>query len=120
VVEDDADVRALVALQLKELGYEPIVAASGPEALEILAAPGTPLVDLLLTDVVMPGGMDGVALVREARRQRPELKALLTSGYMVRNVPNDSGAEAADLPLLSKPYEYADLARAVRAALDHG
>jgi signal transduction histidine kinase/ActR/RegA family two-component response regulator len=117
VVEDDTDVRDLVALQLGELGYTIILAGSGPEALEVLNAPDTPPIDLLLTDVVMPGGMDGVALVREARRQRPELKALLTSGYMVGNVPGQSGADAKDLPLLTKPYDHADLARAIHQAL---
>jgi CheY-like chemotaxis protein len=71
----------------------------------------------LLTDVVMPGGIDGVTLVREARRQRPKLKALLTSGYMVGNVPGQSGAGADDLPLLTKPYDHADLARAIHEAL---
>jgi signal transduction histidine kinase/ActR/RegA family two-component response regulator len=120
VVEDDADVRDLVAVQLAELGYAPLVAASGPEALAMLAAPETGTVDLLLTDVVMPGGMNGITLVREARRQRPELRALLTSGYLAGNVPGEAEAEAADLPLLSKPYQHADLARAIRDALNGG
>jgi signal transduction histidine kinase/CheY-like chemotaxis protein len=118
LVEDDADVRELVALQLQDLGYTTIIAGSGPAALEILAAPGTQAIDLLLTDVVMPGGMNGVVLVNEARRQRPGLKALLTSGYMAGNIPGES--EAADLPLLSKPYQQADLARAIQEALARG
>jgi signal transduction histidine kinase/CheY-like chemotaxis protein len=117
VVEDDADVRELVAIQLAVLGYVPLVAASGPAALEILAAPQTGTVDLLLTDVVMPGGMNGVTLVREARRHRPELKALLTSGYLAGNVPGEAEGDSVDLPVLSKPYQQADLARAIRDAM---
>ncbi len=117
VVEDDVDVRDLVALQLEELGYAPLIAGSGPEALEILARPDTPEIDLLLTDVVMPGGMNGVTLVREARRRRPGLKALLTSGYMAGSVPGASETEISDLPLLSKPYQQRDLVQAIQEAL---
>jgi signal transduction histidine kinase/CheY-like chemotaxis protein len=120
VVEDDADVRELVAMQLEELGYAPIVAASGPEAMEILAASDAPAIDLLLTDVVMPGGMNGIQLVREARRQRPDLKAILTSGYHAGNVAGEPEPGAADLPLLTKPYQQAELARAVKHALSAG
>ncbi len=120
VVEDDDDVRDLVALQLREIGYQTVIAASGQQALEILASPATPMIDLLLTDVVMPGGMNGVALVREAQRQQPTLKALLTSGYMAGNAPGQCEAEAADLPLLSKPYLQAELARAIQDALGRG
>ncbi len=109
--------RDLVALQLEDIGYATLIAASGQEALDILAAPETPAIDLLLTDVVMPGGMNGVALVRAARQKQPALKALLTSGYMAGNVPGQSEAEAANLPLLSKPYLQADLARAIHDAL---
>jgi signal transduction histidine kinase/ActR/RegA family two-component response regulator len=120
VVEDDADVRDLVALQLEDLGYVSIVAGSGPEALEILSGADAPPIDLLLTDVVMPGGMNGLELVREARRQRPELKALLTSGYIGGHAPGEAEAEAASLPLLSKPYQQADLSRAIQEALGGG
>ena len=117
VVEDDADVRELVAMQLEDLGYRSIIAGSGPEALAILAAPDPPSIDLLLTDVVMPGGMNGVELAHEARRLCPELKALLTSGYTAGHVQGASEAEASDLALLSKPYQQADLARAIQEAL---
>jgi signal transduction histidine kinase/ActR/RegA family two-component response regulator len=120
LVEDDADVRDLVALQLQDLGYKTIIAGSGPAALEILGASEADAIDLLLTDVVMPGGMNGVALVNEARRQRPGLKVLLTSGYMAGNIPSESEAAAADLPLLSKPYQQADLAQAIQEALARG
>jgi signal transduction histidine kinase/ActR/RegA family two-component response regulator len=118
VVEDDTDVRDLVAVQLEVLGYRSIIAASGPEALEILAAPDAPAIDLLMTDVVMPGGINGIALVREARSKQPGLKALLTSGYMAGHVPGASEAEVADLPLLAKPYQQEDLARAIQEALN--
>jgi signal transduction histidine kinase/CheY-like chemotaxis protein len=114
VVEDDLDVRELVVLQLNDLGYVAIVAGSGSEALDILAAPETPAIDLLLTDVVMPGGMNGHALVREVQRRWPGLTALLTSGYMAANGVE---TETADLALLPKPYQLAELGRAIRAAL---
>lgn len=119
LVEDDIDVRELVALQLEDLGYASVLASSGKEALSLLAKPDQPAIDLLLTDVVMPGGMNGVVLAREARQRHPDLKVLLTSGYMAGNIPGGDVAKV-DLPLLSKPYQQADLARAIRDALGRG
>ncbi len=84
VVEEDLDVRDLVLTQLRELGYSTLAAATGPEALELLQVPET-VADLLLTDMVMPGGMSGVELVRAARAFRPDLPAVLTSGYLAGN-----------------------------------
>ncbi len=119
VVEDDPDVRELVIAQLQDLGYATLAAASGPEALDVLEAPGTHPIDLVLTDVVMPGGMSGVELVRAARARRPGLKAVLTSGYTAGSVTGAAG-EAVDLPMLSKPYQQAELARVIRDVLSRG
>ena len=79
VVEDDELVRPSVESLIESLGYQVLSARNGPDALEILRQ-DTPI-DLLFTDVFMPGGMYGPKLVAEARRLRPQLKILYTSGY---------------------------------------
>jgi signal transduction histidine kinase/ActR/RegA family two-component response regulator len=118
VVEDDEDVWRLVVDSLEMLGYRTLVARSGPEALNLLAQPGGPGVDLLLTDIVMPGGISGPELANEARRRLPGLKILLTSGYAAGDRRVDAGTNGEDFPMLSKPYRQLDLARKVRAVLD--
>jgi signal transduction histidine kinase len=117
VVEDDIDVRELVVSQLEDLGYSVLAACSGPEALEVLATPKLSKIDLLITDVVMPGGMNGLELVHEARKRHANLKALLTSGYSAGRDAGLSDSEPPELPLLLKPYQRADLAEAVQSAL---
>jgi PAS domain S-box-containing protein len=114
LVEDNVEVRTVVASSLEDLGYRVATASSAQEALELLRA-GSP-VNLLFTDVVMPGGVSGLELSRQARRLRPDLKVLTTSGHMGR-IDADS-AEARDVPTLPKPYGRSDLAQAVRRALD--
>ena len=89
-------------------------ADSGGEALET-ARDGLEF-DLVLTDVIMPGGMTGYQLADELRSDRPKLKVLFTSGYTELAASN--GAPARSDPLLSKPYRKQDLGRAVRAVLD--
>ena len=79
VVEDDPRVRRVAVRRLKELGYAVIEADSGPAALRVLDREEP--IDLLFTDIVMAGGMTGVDLAQEARRRRPGLKILFTSGY---------------------------------------
>lgn len=123
VVEDDPDVRELVIAQLEDLGYTAIAASSGPEALAILDSTEGKTADLLLTDMVMPGGMTGLDLANAVRTKRPDLPILLTSGYMVGNgktIPEVTDEKAGTLPVLSKPYNQADLARAIGRALGHG
>jgi signal transduction histidine kinase/ActR/RegA family two-component response regulator len=119
VVEDDPDVLNVVLAQLEDLGYATLAAINGPEALQILQAPEQPI-DVLLTDIVMPGGMSGPELVRAARAVRPDLPAVLTSGYIAGGVAAPAGGGAdpvAGLPVLSKPYQQAELARAIAQAL---
>jgi signal transduction histidine kinase len=115
VVEDDKLVRQHVVSQLKTLGYRVFEAASGKSALEILHQ--IPDIDLLFTDVVMPGGVGGRELSEAARALRPELKVLFTSGYtensIVHNGKLDPGIE-----LLSKPYRREQLAMKLRKILD--
>ena len=115
VVEDDADVRVAVVQVLELSGYRVLIARDGPEALSVLHE--TPGIDLVFSDLVMPEGMSGVELVREAQRMRPDLKILLTSGYSARAALGDSGA---DLPLIKKPYRLAEVVRRVGEILGRG
>jgi PAS domain S-box-containing protein len=115
VVEDNADVRRFVSSQLKELGYRVIEAAAGPQAQAILA--GDEPIDLLLTDVVMPGGITGPQLAQSAKRQRPGIKLLYASGH-AENAIVRHGILEPGVHFLAKPYRRQELALSVRAVLD--
>jgi PAS domain S-box-containing protein len=115
VVEDDPLVRSNVVMQLGSLGYETIEATSGPEALRAVESNGD--VDLLFTDVVIPGGMNGRELAEEIGRRKPDIKVLFTSGYTQDAIVHHGRLDAGVL-LLGKPYRKADLARMMRVALD--
>jgi signal transduction histidine kinase/CheY-like chemotaxis protein len=114
VVEDDDIVRGYVEGELKALGYRVIVTRNGPAALEILRGPET--IQLLFTDVVMPGGLFGPELAREAARLRPDLRILMTSGYTEHPVEALDGL-GREVQILNKPYRRHDLAMMLRSAL---
>jgi PAS domain S-box-containing protein len=115
VVEDNADVRSTVVRQLRELGYDTIEAPGGKEAMALLERGER--VDLLFSDVVMPGGMDGTQLAEAATALRPDLKVLLTSGFARASI-QDGAASALLKNLLSKPYRKTELAQRLRSTLD--
>jgi PAS domain S-box-containing protein len=115
VVEDDPDLRTLAVALLSGLGYQVMEAGTAAAALEQLAS--TTRVNLLLTDVVLPGGMNGRELAEAAARRAPGLQVLYMSGY-TENAIVHHGRLDADAELLQKPFRRADLARAVRRALD--
>jgi PAS domain S-box-containing protein len=114
VVEDDDGVRDFAASVLRERGYRVLEASTGDAALPILDA--HPEIDLLFTDVVMPGRLNGADLARAARQLRPTLAVLFTSGYTTRFLEKEWPAEEAEL--LRKPYRSIDLAERVRVILD--
>lgn len=115
VVEDNADVRAMVVAQLESLGYRVVEAQSGDAALTILDERAGEF-DLVMTDIVMSGKVDGLALARTVRERWPRLAILLTTGFA--DVVGDAGdGKAVDFAVLRKPYRKADIARAVRAVL---
>jgi CheY-like chemotaxis protein len=115
VVEDDDALRVYTVEILCDLGYSVLAAANGAAALEII---GRGLeVDLLFTDVVMPGGMNGRQLADEAVRQRPALKVLFTTGYSANAIVHH-GRLDRDVALISKPFTYESLGRKIRALLD--
>ncbi|HWE44842.1 MAG TPA: MASE4 domain-containing protein [Caulobacteraceae bacterium] len=114
VVEDDVDVIASVRESLLDLGYRVLVASNADEALEILR-PRSRRIDMLFSDVVMPGGMNGVQLAVEARRLRRGLKVLLTSGYAGSVLKSHD--IPADTEMLAKPYPREELARKIRLVL---
>ena len=114
VVEDDDMVRAYIEQELKALGYHVIVTPNGPAALEILRQSGA--IDLLFTDVVMPGGMFGPELAKEAARLRPALKIVFTSGYSEHPVEALDGL-GRDVRILNKPFRRNELALMLRSVL---
>ena len=114
VCEDDEDVRDFSTATLRELGYVVHEARNAAEALEVLRESGD--VDLLFTDVVLPGGANGAQLARDAHNLRPDLKVLLTTGY-ARSALDDADVEPA-LELISKPFSVERLAIRLRQLLD--
>jgi CheY-like chemotaxis protein len=112
-VDDSHELRALIGQQMRSLGYRVTLAASGDEALTILEEDAGRF-DILVSDIMMPGKLDGLALARMARVRWPELRVLLVSGYAGTGALED---EAAAFPLLRKPYRKMQLAQSVRLAL---
>ena len=112
LVEDDDEVAALVGQILGELGFEATRAASAAAALGALA--NGRAIDLVFSDVKMPGGMHGVELAQEVRRRRPDLPVVLTTAY-AGSAKHD--AEAAGIALLPKPHRLDELAAVTRTAL---
>jgi CheY-like chemotaxis protein len=115
VVEDDLLVRNYVVTQVRSLGYRTLSAANADEALRAIRS--DPTIDLLFTDVIMPGSMNGRQLVEEVRKLRGEFKVLYTSGYTENAIVHHGRLDPGIL-LLAKPYRKADLARMIRLALD--
>jgi len=112
-VEDNAGLRRVVVRQLTELGYRVLEAEDAQTALRVLESER---VDVLFTDVVMPGGTSGYELARTALSRWPAIKIVLTSGFPDNRTNGD--ANAPNLRLLSKPYRRDDLGRLIREVLD--
>ena len=114
VVEDNSSVRDVAAAMIEEMGFETITACNGPEGLETIT--NMPDIDLVLSDVIMAGGMNGPELAAKALQLRPELKILFMSGYAPGSV-----RQMQDLPgeieLVNKPFTRAELTEKVRRAL---
>ncbi len=115
VVDDDPRGRRVSLRRLKELGYAVLEAENGPAALKVLDDEKP--IDLLFTDVAMPGGMTGVDLAHEARRRRPELKILFTSGYADPAVVK-GGLLTMNAGWLDKPHSMNELRAKLRELLD--
>ena len=114
VVEDDALVRSYVTTQLQTLGYVTLAAANATEALAIVDSGAA--FDLLFTDIIMPGGMNGRELADKIARRRAPLRVLFTSGYTENAIVHHGRLDPGVL-LLAKPYRRSDLARMIRTAL---
>ncbi|HRD77009.1 MAG TPA: PAS domain S-box protein [Hyphomicrobiaceae bacterium] len=115
LVEDNTEVREVTRERLAELGYIVLEAESGPDAVEQLRSQAA--IDVVLSDVVMAGGMSGFDVARAVARDRPGLKTLLMSGY-AEDVLRDEGGGSGGLRILRKPFGRAELATALREVLD--
>ncbi len=115
MVEDNAALRKIAVRQIQELGYHVIDVGGGAEALEVLSGK---VIDVLFTDIVMPGRLNGFELSRRALELRPKLRVLLTSGFPDAHIGDEAQGALRGLILLAKPYQQEELARALRAILD--
>jgi PAS domain S-box-containing protein len=114
VVDDEVDLLEIAVAYLEDMGYQALHAADGAHALEVLAR--EPGIDLLITDVIMPGGMNGVELARRVRQLKPGVKIIYSSGFPSEALAERSGTQV-DGPLLYKPYQRDEFAAAVRGAM---
>lgn len=110
VVEDNPDVKSVAVTLLEQLNYRTVAVDNAKSALNLLAT-GTPI-DLVFTDVMLPGDLDGVALAQAISKKHPRVPVLLTSGYA------KALAARHGLPILRKPYQLSALAEAIRSSLD--
>jgi DNA-binding response OmpR family regulator len=109
LIEDDPLIRVPLAQGLQSAGFEVVAAASGAEGLTVL---DDPRVAVAVVDVRLPGRLDGVGMVREARRRNPRLKAVMTSGGAVPGDVSDIG------PFLPKPFRMPELVAVIRSLLE--
>ncbi len=115
IVDDEVDLLQLARQHLNNLGYQTRTAENAAQALKILAEDGS--IDLLFSDVVMPGGTNGYELAQKATELKPELKVLLTSGYASKMI-DQAMLSRFSSHLLSKPYRKAEMAQRIRLVLD--
>jgi CheY-like chemotaxis protein len=115
IVDDRVEVAEVAQAMLEQIGYRTRVVLNTKEALDIFQD-GTK-VDLLFTDLIMPGNMNGVMLAREARRLLPKIKVLLTTGYADASLER-TDASGSEFDIIHKPYRRAELARKVRIVLN--
>ena len=111
LVEDNPDVQEVADMLLQQLGYRVLRVQSADAALQLLES--SEAVDLVFTDIIMPGEVDGIALARRVQERYPDVGVLLTSGYAKAANARESG-----FPILRKPYQISTLAHAIRGALD--
>lgn len=116
IVDDEIELLGLTEIQLQDLGYSVRTASNAAQALEILEKHQD--IELLITDIVMPGGMLGTELAATAQRHRPELRILLISGF-TRQVTEDPQYKRFDELILSKPFRKSELAQRVREVLEN-
>ena len=115
VVDDRPDVAATAGTILEDFGYRVVVVDGPKAALELLDAEAR--IDLLFSDLIMPGGMNGVMLARAARERQPKIKVLLTTGYAEASLER-TDAGGTEFEIINKPYKRMDLARRVRRVID--
>jgi CheY-like chemotaxis protein len=116
IVDDNEDILEVTSSMLTAIGYQVARASNGTEAIQILEDSGAAF-DLLFSDIVMPTGMSGVELAREAKRRNRSIKILLTSGYAGGMLEQHQGVD--EFPIIDKPFRLPALARRLRSIL-HG
>ena len=117
LVDDEPTIRMLISEVLAEGGFSVIEARDGPSSLEVLRSNAT--IDLLITDIGLPGVIDGRQVADAARRKRPEMPVIFVTGYTAQAVPCETMLEPGTL-VITKPFHIEELNAKVRAAIGDG